>query len=307
VPAKTLENGYYELRVYLQDFSKKTRIETTEEFFLGGKKAENTYNFGSAVLDKNVEENATSNTTGTPSESSREIETTNKEMLDEAAKDLVVSPRKVASTKFSLVDVKSVLADSVTLQVNTHGNYQFVELYARPLNSLEYRFVSLAKNRLGSWFFNFDSNNLPNGKYELIAKTKLGDEGFETEAIEVLVNNVKPNLVNPKPVSKISVQEQSATPKREFIKLEDIDDKTEDIQLIQNEADFLISLNAEKLNEGLKRYSTALQTGDSILINQAVENLKYFRLDLVETTITNEKLANRSDNINFELQQKLKI
>ncbi|MFT7644365.1 MAG: hypothetical protein ACI9BF_000008 [Candidatus Paceibacteria bacterium] len=242
-----------------------------------------------------------------PPDNGPTIATTN-DTDDDSTTEKVVPPSSSerSVTPFALfVPDDSVLNGVKTVKVSALKEYLWIELYARPIRSLDTIFVARAVKRSGEWYFVIDSTNLPNGKYEFTAKTDFNNSIIKTRPILVLVeNSVKPY------VKETVLPDVSVDTEKKEISVRELPPKLEDQNFVptvnldddvKRETDDLLVNNVDDFNTLFRHYATAQQSGDEMLIRTAKEALEEKRKALVTITLHNERLRYISDNIDEEL------
>jgi hypothetical protein len=332
ISAANLSNSIYNLKVYVtpSNGNNSTIFESTEFRVVND----------SDVTINDASKTSISNTTDEPinpvaieENIGQIIPTTTDTLLVDGKEDSTISTKKIITestievqsnpinepivdsldilsekraTPFALlVPSDLVLSGVKTIKVSAPKNYPWIELYARPISSLDTLFVARSVKRSGEWYFVIDSTNIPNGKYEFTAKTKFNDLNIKTRPILVLVaNNVEsylketilPDVSDDTEMKEVSVRElpprlEEQNFVRTVILEDDVKRETENL-LVKNEAD---------INTLFKHYATAQQSGDEMLIRTAKEALQEKRKALVTETLYDERLRDISDNIDEEL------
>jgi len=318
IPASSLTPGMYQLKIYVKPQNGSSgMVFESKEFQVGPDIIDED---PSETPDDSIGENedVLSDTTDdlvddTPDDSVDEtLDKTSDTIDDDPASDdsddeIQEIPIGQVNIPFSLlIPSGSILTDTTTIGAHTpDNNYPWIELYARPLQSLEILFVALANERAGQWYFIFDSTNLPNGRYELFARSKLNNNEVKTDPILVSVSNK--SLVSPtetvspddsdgtmesKPIVRLLhpiFEDQTSTP----IAASDDD--------VQHVTEALLLNNAQDIDTLFRHYATAQQSGDEILIETAREALEKKRQALVTDTLRDQKLSDISDNIDQQL------
>lgn len=198
----------------------------------------------------------------------------------------------------------SVLSGSADITFSASDNITFTELYARPVNSLEFRFISLGDKISDKWTFSFDSRNLPNGKYEFYVKSKIDAKSAVSDTVMFYVSNSSVIA----PVDNPGLEKDPVD--RPLIEIINQVDETvaptfsvnEDVVL---ETDRLFSENEADINDLLKRYSVAVQSGDAILIETAKNALDKKRDSITIQALQDERVGGLADNIDQEIKERL--
>ncbi len=216
-----------------------------------------------------------------------------------------------------------VLSGRVTLNVVAPEEFTQLELYARPLNSLNNRFVALAAKRASGWQFVVDTTNIPNGDYEFFAQTKSTSQVQRSTPLKLAVRN---DTVSKEPVSNDSeevgeIKVADILQIRPLVKTQEAGTESPLSDKVDNDQDYsaagevtphfvadaerLVRNNSDSLDELLQRYAVAKQSGDEILIQAAREALEMKRQDLVRDTLEDVTMRDRSDDIDRLLSEKI--
>lgn len=195
----------------------------------------------------------------------------------------------------------TVLKGNVALSVVAPKDLRFIELYARPINATEPRFVTLAIKRLERWVFAFDSQNIPNGDYEFFAKTVFNNKTVLSRSIRITVKNepvTKPPLVS---IADSSSYERPVLTTQETV-FEPTITLSDDVQ---KETNSIISANKETFDELLQHYAAAQQTGDEAVVRLADEALQQKRQAIMLESTNNDRVRDISDKIDLELAEQI--
>ncbi|MCA9359761.1 hypothetical protein KC850_01850 [Candidatus Kaiserbacteria bacterium] len=346
--------GYYMVKiVYTPLGSAHESGLTTRTFFLGSENAEFLYNNPQKPANEQVEEDkedveeeADSAEEQNASEKDSSQETVERTPLKIAEpvlreesdfKKNSTSTEEINSKPDSESEVKSrleeiekpsslelstnndVLSGPSVLSIKTESSFSFIELYARPLHSLQDKFVALAVRRTTGWVFPINTSNLPNGDYEFTAKA-------ESNGKTVTSNSLQISIKNSSTVPKITELEQKLDeqiaddqseafdteplrPNRPFAESvkEEFDPNLSVKSDVERKANQLLNEDSEELDSLLKRYAVALQSGDSVLIATAESDLKKRRESIVLKTLQDEATKDISDNIDEDLKFKFEV
>jgi hypothetical protein len=221
------------------------------------------------------------------------------EMVSEE-EDSTIEPKLV----FTLEHSGSDLSRTAVVKVRTKENLPFIELYARPLNSLEFKFHSLAIKTKDDWRFIFDSRKMPNGKYEFIAKSTQKEKLFKSEPIVLSVKNEVEDM-NKVATTEFETEEEGEE-ERKFMKLPEVYPESTETTA-QEEVRLILSNTEAPLNDLLKKYAVAVQSGDEALI-KAVEGQLYNEKDqVVLEALGNKEINYISDDIDEELTERIVV
>ena len=328
IPAETYPDALYQIFVYVKPldstlgervYSQRFEVKTAES---GG--GSDTVVIEEEV-DPEVAETAGDNEEITPIVSEEESET----LLTEVEADKIDSS---GSDNFE-VRIKAPddeLSGVVQIELRMPSLLGRAELYARPVNSLQSKFLTSAVKKQDNWLFILDTTTtLPNGSYEMYAVAK-GEMTQTSNSIFLKVLN--PVQYSPVPqMPMVSVEETAGTdpqpevgqvsavptfnptvepikPPRDFVEITPEPTptsspylKTVDSTRVYKE---VITTNTDSLNKILKNLAAAEQSGDEILIKAAKEELRNKRREIVSDTLRDEKLRDEADDIDRELEIK---
>ncbi len=308
IPSTSIDPGYYELRVYLQTRDDQfNMVEATGEFYIGKKDIteDNIAPEGSGTETENsfiVEIKEAS--VATDNSSSTQIY--DKEIMETSPTSTVESFKAITNPEFDLGHTENILTELVTIKVINPGDaLDFIELYARPYNSRHSQFITLAKERSEGWFFEVNTKNLPNGRYELYAVTKVNGNTLKTKHRPVYIENKTTDLPNTEDLSLNIIAKEASSTEREFITTQEYKLDNATTSELQDQISDLIHLNSYTLDNDFKRYATALQAGDELLIKQAINNIEATQEVLAKEVILNEDRTFLADDIDRELQNRI--
>ena len=237
---------------------------------------------------------------------------------NEITDDVLEDEPKELESKLTLVEpITEKLSGTSRLSVKVSGGYTNVELYAKPINSVNSRFISRALKLNNEWIFTFSTTNIPNGQYVFFAKAQSENTTVTSNRIELRVENSptltknttsvvssSTTLQEPRPV--VTLRDRSKSPL-------DANDSTNDgapellpeRNIALEESDLLLSKHGDEVDDLLKRYAVAIQSGDQLLIDNARKALREKIGKLSENTLNDFRLRSYSDDINTELIRKV--
>ncbi|MCA9358753.1 hypothetical protein KC926_00950 [Candidatus Kaiserbacteria bacterium] len=200
----------------------------------------------------------------------------------------------------------SELSGSATIGIEAGEKYSYIELYLRPVQSLNSRFVALATKRFEKWQFVFDTKDIPNGKYELYAQTKDGSKVIKSKTILVTVKNESTTPLSiqsdaRKPI--VSIAPAKTDDAREFVKVSDFEDVKSDS--VSVETSLLLKQNSAEMNALLRNYAAAVQSGDEILISAAKDALRKKKDEIVFDNLKSERTQGIADSIEEDLDLRI--
>ena len=226
----------------------------------------------------------------------------------------------VASTTKPLTEVHSsmqLIADAdlsgqKTIKIGAPKDARFVEIYVRPVRSINARFLGLAERKSDDWYYFFNTINVPNGDYELFARTRIEDTFHESNSVNVRIANIADFTMSEvndgsEPLDEGQTIEDVATPVRTFSDYSFAEASTSESSSgeVAVEADAIFAQYNQQLNDILKRYSVAVQSGDELLVKTALDEL--FKLkDSILLEVLNDSSKNYlADNISQEFDARL--
>lgn len=290
IPADKLPSGWYKLQIIVTPANETSlKKYNLDEFFVGV----------SDPVESDEDTVTDSNDSTSDSNDLNQIIS----ITDESSNE---DPILIENTfKISSPDGIS-LSRIARINVSVPEDFSYVELYARPVNSLQSRFITLASKRFSTWQFSFDTVNIPNGEYNFYAQTKSSAGIQATKPLKLTVNNQV--AVVPVPIEELQNEDPDDVEIREFltIKPAQIDpsasDETDELD-IAYETDKLVAENFESLDDLLRRYAIAKQSGDEILIQAARDALESKRDELITQTLSDERVREISENLNTNLAE----
>lgn len=189
---------------------------------------------------------------------------------------------------------------------------RFVEFYTRPIASTNLRFLGLAEKRADYWQFFFDSTNVPNGKYELIARTRKNNDFLEAASEIITISNYAsvPAVVPFEESSREIASPQASADavasesdnRRSFSKYSLFDiDNTSSTSEQSEDIDFLLEGYRDELQTLLERYAVAQQSGDPLLVEIATSQLHSTKSRLVADVLADSNLSIFGDDVDTAL------
>ncbi len=328
IPASKLAIGYYELRIYVKPANGDPATSfSSSKFFAGNKDQEDFYKSMQDSSNDSTESDDTtndedSNSTNTDSsndtdsvdETAADTEEEEEEPVQEVEKEAIPSPENL---EFEIVSPLSTISNTAIFTTKNTQQFNFLELYLRPSQSLTPRFVTLASKRLDNWQFVFDTKNIPNGEYEFFAKTKKDDKTYVSKSMKIKIYNqtsLSTNQVKPigdNRTEPIDTQiKKEPVEEREFSSINNEEDysSSEDIIRVDNsktEAEKILLNNSDEISDLLRRYAIAVQAGDPALVKSVEESINKRRTELALKTLNNDSTHYLSDDIEEEMTQKI--
>jgi len=312
VPADNLAPGYYLIRIYVVPASSNyMKAFESKEFYVGPPIAD--------LKDKdpasasNDDDSSTNGDEDLPEEA---------DIVEISATRPAFAPQSADSLKkFTIfINKTGFLSGTEVIGISTPEEYRYVELYARPVQSMGERFVALASKRFGQWQFVVNTLDIPNGQYEFYAKTKSSNQELKTDSIPVTVKNAavaQTNTNPPRPAFTTNIGSNSST----SLAAESVEEANERLFLdpdlaefvptktleegVNNEVNAILEENSSRLSDLIERYAVAVQTGDEILVKAARDNIANEKDRLVTMALSNERTRDIGDDVDEALQSRL--
>jgi hypothetical protein len=207
------------------------------------------------------------------------------------------------------------LSGRVVISIAAPATARTVEVYVRPINSATKRFVGLAEKRDGVWKYFLDTKNIPNGEYEVVARTKIGDSFIEGSSVRTPIINFAPTPtfseeelgddIDPiEPEIKIDPENGrsfSEVTLGEEVFVGDDSSASSSESFDQDIVVDTVRGQRERIEEIFKRYAVARQSEDPLLLKLADEELAAIRNDIVKDALSDPELADLGDDINASL------
>lgn len=227
-----------------------------------------------------------------------------------------------APQTFSLHITESTVSGVVTIPVRA-GDFHNLELYARPITSLNSRFLTTVTERSGNTVFVLNTEAfLPNGTYEIYATgIDVNQKNHSTPSVLLNVKNTStaptPTLVEQTPKEAAAVNEEatsslpsSLTPqdtRRDFAPMELTEQAASDELRtdVQDASDRLLSENAEAITQLLKNYSSARQSGDDILQREAKKAIAEKKSEMTNSSLLDTRFAGIADDVVRTLSEEI--
>lgn len=197
------------------------------------------------------------------------------------------------------------LTGKKTIQISAPNDAKFVEIFVRPVRSIDARFLGLAEKKSDTWYYFFDTVNVPNGDYELFARTRIKDIFNESNSVNARIANIAgftlPEVNDgSKPLESGQTIADVATPVRtfsdySFAKASSSQSVDADVAAAADK--IFVDYNAE-LNNVLKRYSVAVQSGNQLLINTALDELSKLQNSILLEVLNDPSKNYLADNLN---------
>ena len=241
----------------------------------------------------------------------------------------ITEPRLITDGgDFSKQEIIKILAPKDT---------RLVEIYARPLKSMQPLFLGAAVAGTTYWYFFFDTLHVPNGEYELVARTRNSSGPQSSQAIRVKVANtvsLPQSVVVETPQTETVDSEANVTAAADETDLiiESTDSADPEVKKEElpagfarsfsdvSELDFSDASSSGTINEEaeteiknilggyreelanlLKRYAVAKQSGDTLLIEVARKELQSSKQELVNKVLSDSQASHLADDVELIL------
>lgn len=253
---------------------------------------------------------STSSTTTDTDLNSSETTTANS---DEALDDVPIKEVLTVTT------AGSVLSGRSAIHVVAPTEARIVELFVRPLKSSTKRFIGLAEKHGDWWQYFFNTVDVPNGEYEIVARTKVGNEFLEDSTARILISNFTPSPsapVNPTPEDVTAIEpevEMDADNSRSFsdaafstvgsgVNIEESASSTEFETAL--DIDSVVGTYRNDIEDALKRYAVARQSENPLMLELAERELQEMRNIIVHDVLLDSTLSDLGDDVDTILQER---
>lgn len=199
------------------------------------------------------------------------------------------------------------------VQIDAPFTSEYVRVYYRRASATQLMPLGYAFKGTDRWLYRFDVTAIPNGEYILSAKAKVSGQIYSSEGVNVVVNvrSPEPEEVLP-PVLEEAREEvdTQAEPVRTFVKLEPELERiasTSPSITADDEAQEVLLLYREEINELLKKYAVAQQSGDTALIEAARKNLEEKKREMREYVAMDSDLKLLADRIDVRIEETITV
>lgn len=210
------------------------------------------------------------------------------------------------------------LAGQVLVKIEAPKDLPFIELYVRVPHSSNSRFVGLAEKRTDYWYFFFNTLNVPNGDYEIVARTRVSGKDYFSSGVKTRISN----FATPKVVEAVEPmsEEEAASADTETpettvgrslpdFTLSDTNEQgsEETTAFVPSEVEETLSLYEEEIRELFNRYAVAQQSGDSLLIELARKELIAGKEEILNDILTDQSINYLADDAEKVLDERFAI
>lgn len=219
-----------------------------------------------------------------------------------------IEDSEVEEIVFEIISGSDVWSGREVVKAKAPLGYRNVELYVRPQSGLQARFLGRMSNRNDEWQYIFDSNNLPNGIYELFATASLDNQLVTSDSIVVSVDNYVSEITT----DNLNTDDGSTTTSdrpsipRPFYEVEDENsDESEPEKLAAREVQEILTNNVDDINELIKRYAVARQSDSPLLLEAAEKEIENKRKALIREVLSESDGQESTSQIEIELNIKI--
>ena len=211
------------------------------------------------------------------------------------------------------LSAEAALTGNASIQVSAPEDARFVEMYVRPLRSINARFLGSAEKKSGKWYYFFNTLNVPNGDYELFARTRINDVFNESNSVNTRITNIAEFTL---PDSATSTEllkdgesiDEAALPARTFSEGSFVDaSSSASRDTVAAEADEIFALHKDELGTRLDRYAVAVQSGDELLKKTALDELLKLKDSILLAVLNDSSRNYLADNVSQEFDNRLEI
>ena len=207
---------------------------------------------------------------------------------------------------------ESNLTGNTTLQITAPPEARFVELYVRPVRSINARFLGSAEKRYDKWYYFFNTINVPNGDYELFARSRISDVFNESNSVNVRVANIadftlKKSATSTELLKEGETIDEAALPVRTFSESNFVDTSSSSKDAVEAEANATFIQHEGELTNRLDRYAVAVQSGDELLKKTALDELLKLKDQILLDVLNDSSKNYLADNISQEFDTRLEV
>lgn len=266
-------------------------------------------------VPEEAETTTTTTTTTTSTTNVPDTDVTEEDPLEEE----VIAPEPAPEERLIVTTLSNVLSGRTIIKVSAPSGARTVELFIRPLKSSTKRFIGLAEKHNGLWQYFFDTHNVPNGEYEIVARTKIDSTYMEASSARVKIANfiaspttseeqapeeleaIEPEIEidseNSRSFSDTSLY--TVTPEPTF---EESSSSTS-LETVSN-VEEVISLYRDDFEDVLKRYAVAKQAEDPLMLELVEKELQAIRNSIMNQVLQDPNLNSLGDDIDTVLNDR---
>jgi Bacterial Ig-like domain len=237
-------------------------------------------------------------------------------LVEEDEKEEVSEP---VTETLSVTTAGSVLSERTVIKVAAPSGARTVELYVRPLRSSTKRFIGLAEKYSGVWQYFFNTKDVPNGEYEIVARTKIDGTFKESSSAKVKIANFIPSPTmaeNPTPDDVAAIEPEVAIDPRNGRSFSEVSlysvvpqdeiKETASSTPVQTTTDIdsVVSLYRDNLENVLERYAVARQSDDPLMLELVERELQGVKKTMVDDVLLDPNLNNLGDDVDVALTER---
>lgn len=248
---------------------------------------------------------------------------TTEEVVSTVATTSQPIPKAVTGPSLKILSPSGTLTGQVLIKVEAPKDLLFIELYVRSPQSNNARFVGLAEKRTDYWYFFFNTTNIPNGDYEMQARTRFSGKEYYSTGVKTRISNfsTEPLLApviksSEETTEEINPTEALSTPTSPDTigrSLPDLtltdtsrDESAEEMVMPIQVQDLLVQYE-EEIRMLFNRYAVAQQSGDALLIELAQKELTAGKGRILTDILTDKSINYLADDAEKILTERFEI
>ena len=195
-----------------------------------------------------------------------------------------------------VVDQAKLSEGFLEINISSLGEFEYVEIYVKKINSTREQFLSSANQRGDNWHASVNTVNLPDGTYLIFARS----QDLKSNYFPFRINNLpiaskvedekkEPDVSNVSDVKESDFSETKEEADRDFSKLV-IQPSSPELKTNITEKVKLSLEDTDRNIEGLfKRYAAAVQAEDDILIREMNTEIEKAKAEIVSDAFRADK------------------
>jgi len=312
-----LQPGQYTVKV----FSESSVTSTRFTFSLGDFSVP-----APVTISNNVTASTTSGTAGTSQSSTGN--TTPTTSITGGNASSTATPIKTSDYKIRL-EGQGELSGQTVLKMYAPVEAKAIELYIRPAKSITSRFLGLAEKRTDAWFYFFNTTNIPNGDYELYARSRINDVFVQSNSLSTKVNNIASPVLTietPPTIEDLENEERGDQVNDELdsVSINKTSDAAEESVRTFSENNFteatstfgtlkisspdlnnIFAQYEEQLADLLKRYAVVRQSNDPKKLRIVDEEFENLKNQILHDLLQNDEKNSLADTFSLEFDNRL--
>lgn len=257
---------------------------------------------------------STNTSTETEEVEESESETEEIESVESVATTTPVTTSSGPTLKL-LTPGSALFGDSL-IKIEAPKDIPFVEVYIRQPQSSNKRFVGLAEKRSDYWYFFFKTTNVPNGEYEITARTRYSGKDYFSPGVTAKISNfieTKVEIVEPEVTSDVDVPENTESveapvgrslPDFSITSLVDGESESSDISSAPAELQNRLSEYSDEIRTLLNRYAVAKQSGDALAVELATKELENRKREIINSILLDSSVNHLGDDAEQVLSER---